>query len=206
MLLNKHNLNIAKLAPKEASRFNVNAIRVTPNETVVTDGHYMMVVSTVALSADTFPNNPDSGLTVRDDFAPFNLNAKAALAAAASLPKRTPIPVLGCAAVAMNGDLKPKLLTTDLEQVQTFPADEGSFPDWQRVMPKADDMPFVIGLDARLLRPLLEQFIAFQDSKRQPAVVDFRFKDARSAILMTTRTDRSDGQTMTAVLMPTRIN
>jgi hypothetical protein len=204
MLLNKHNLNIAKLASKEASRFTLSGIRITPTETVVTDGHCLMKVSTVAISSEEFPVCQGSGVTPQDDFKPFNLDAAQALKASAQLPKKSTIPVLGCAAVAVNGNPdRPALLTTDLEQFSTFKAMEsGNYPDYERVIPKAENAPFAIGLDAKLIKAMMEQFIAFIDSKGS-AGITLRFTDERTAVLMEAK---SGEQTMLGVLMPMQID
>jgi hypothetical protein len=213
MLLNRFNLNIAKLASKEVSRFTLSAVHVTPKQTGVTDGHSMMIVSTIDLPGESFPNRTDSGLTVQDNWKPFNLSSEQALRACADLPKKSTIPVLGCAAVAVNGDpLHPTVLTTDLERHAAYPAMESAnFPDWERVLPKKADATFTIGLDARKLKPIIDQFIGFCDSanKRSAAAVTFRFQDATSAVVMEAKdypgADSMQEQTMTGVLMPLRI-
>jgi hypothetical protein len=204
MLLNRHNLNIAKLASKVRSRFTLDAIRITPNETVVTDGHCLMTVSTVQLPASTFPDTAN-GLTPVDDWKPFNLSAKNALKALGNLPKRSTLPVLECAAITINGDTNnPQVITNDLENTASYHCEESaSFPDWERVMPKREDMPFVIGLDARLLRALLDQFISLSESSAKTKVpVTFRFKNGNSAVLMESHNSE---QKMVGVLMPFRI-
>ena len=113
-MLNRHNLNIAKLASKEESRFTLSAIRVTPVETVVTDGRVLVRVSNPTMPVEQFPALP--GATITDDFNPFNLPAAAALQLAKSFKKRCTIPVLGCAAVDTGGELA-HVVTTDLENV-----------------------------------------------------------------------------------------
>jgi hypothetical protein len=204
MLLNKFNLSIAKLASKEVSRFTLSGIHVTPKATVVTDGHSLMAVSTLETPAEGFPNRTDSGLTLQDTFKPFNLSAELALKAAADLPKRSNLPILQCAAIAVNGDPnKPKVLTTDLERHAEYPAMESAnFPDWERVMPRTDAANFAISLDARKLKPILEQFIAFADTvSKDRAPVTFRFEDPTKAVRMDAKANE---QTMTGLLMPMR--
>jgi hypothetical protein len=210
VLLNKHNLNIAKLASKEASRFSsrfsLKSIQVSPTETVVTDGHLMMIVSNVDLEADTFPVREDTGIKAVDTFKPFLLSAENALKAANKLPKRSSIRVLQCAAVAVDPAdpmAKPMVLTNDLNEQTMYATDEADFPDWQRVLPKVTDTKFSIRLDVRRLATLLNQFISMcdADNKKIPANVRFHFTDKSSPVLMICE---RNGQTMTGVLCPLR--
>ena len=200
MLLNKHNLNIAKLALKKNSQFTLNEIQVTPDETVVTDGHLLMSVSTLPTPAAEFPHTD-----AVDKWKPFNLASDKALKAASELPNKPAVPVLACASVIPIAD-KFAVVTTDLEVTRTWPAQENSnFPDYKRVIPNPDTMPFVIGIDARKLHALLSQFIALKnaESTEAPATVVFRFTNAHSAIRMDAHTDN---QTMVGVLMPLRVD
>ncbi len=75
--------------------------------------------------------------------------------------------------------------------------------DFERVMPKADDMIFSIGLDARKLKALMDQFETFcnETNKNGPASVVFSFQSESQACQMTCTRDE---QTMTALLMPVR--
>jgi len=50
MLLSKSELNLAKLASKEESRYALQGIAVQPNETVVTNGHYLVTVKHSGMS------------------------------------------------------------------------------------------------------------------------------------------------------------
>ena len=57
-MLNIHNLNLADLCSKDESRFTLNAILVTKDCTVETDGHQLVKVTLPNYSADSFPEFP----------------------------------------------------------------------------------------------------------------------------------------------------
>lgn len=44
-MLNKNNLRIAKIARDVTSRYNLDSIKITPTETIATDGHLLMRVT-----------------------------------------------------------------------------------------------------------------------------------------------------------------
>src|SRR5579864_7215349 len=114
MLLTKHNLSVAALASKEASRFTLSGILVAPEETVVTDGHLLVAVGTSQLKAEGFPTREGTPSAV-DDWKPFVLDAADAKRALQALPKKSPIPVLECAAVLEAEAGMATIVSTDLD-------------------------------------------------------------------------------------------
>ena len=76
-MLNKHNLNIAKLTPKDESRYSLTSILVSPDETVCTDGFQVTKVSTPKVAIENFPAK--DGFKPTRKFEPFLLSAEAAL-------------------------------------------------------------------------------------------------------------------------------
>jgi hypothetical protein len=205
-MLNKHNLAIASLASKEESRFTLNAILVTPECTIETDGHQLVMVTTPKdVPVDSFPQVPGIPPATLD-FKPFLLPAAEAQKIAKSLPKKTTIPALLHAGISTPADDSEDnlIFVTDPEAAQSFRIRKvkGNFPDHNRVMPKPDDSRFQIALDARLLRTVLGTLDSFVDS-RQNAPVRFYFKSPNEAL----RIDADNGETgqhMTAVVMPMR--
>jgi hypothetical protein len=73
--LNRHNLALAKLAPKD-SRFISGVIQVTPDDTRETDGHQCLIITTV--------ENGNAG--EKADFKPFLLPRSLALQMAHDMP------------------------------------------------------------------------------------------------------------------------
>lgn len=212
-MLNKWNLKVSEFASKEASRFTLHAIRVAPDATVATNGDYLAWVSTPTdRQASSFPA-VDGFPTPSDDFKPFLLPSDAAKLVEKALPKKTTIPTLDSAAIAMNGDNpeepKPVIAVTDLENPQVFrphvPA--GHFPNFDAVMPKWEDAKFRITLNASYLALIAKAFADFtkhSDTRgTMPVVLSF-YDEQRAMRFDGHNTDTNQG--MTCVLMPIRDN
>jgi hypothetical protein len=226
-MLNKHNLEIAELASKDESRFTLNAIYVTPEATVETDGHQLVMVTTPDIDAESFPATP--GVTPTKKFKPFLLDAETALKIAKAIPRKTTLPVLACVAIGSESDKEPPkaakgedqqpgtavLAVNNLESPQVFQPKKmkGNFPDYERVIPKPGSEFFQVGFDLNILVPVLERFQKFLKPDRNikpPAPVSFQFQQptegSSGAINHNAlRLDaENDGQKMTAVVMPLR--
>lgn len=160
-MLNKHNLNIAKIAAKQqTSRIGINGIRVAPESTTATDGFMLAQVTTVKMDADSAPEIAGfSGATT--DFAPFTLAVATALKIRKSLPKRCRIPILNFAYIGKgtenNGHVE--IAVTDLESPQVFRSEkiEATYPDWEKVIPQSEHLKDTITVDADRLIALLQQ-------------------------------------------------
>ena len=207
-MLNRHNLNIAKLAPSgSGAGYGKNVIQVRQDRTIVTDGHLLVQVTRPAMSIENYPTMAfGTDLKPMPEHAPFCLDAETALKAAKDLTFKSSIPILHCAAVAVNGDVtRPKIVTCDLERTAAYTASEnGHYPDTDRVMPKAENIKLKISMDARLVKALMDQFISFADIKGAVSVA-FAFQDGNSAVTMTREHGGNEhDQTMTALLMPIR--
>lgn len=200
-MLNKAALSIAGLCSKDDSRFTLNALLVSPNECVETDGHQIVRVSMPKdMAPESFPELKElEGMTYATDFQPFLLPADQARAIVRALPAKTTIPVLQRAVIAVDGEGKPAIAVTDLAHVQTWrPRMKGNFPDWQRVMPKAEQAEMQIAIDARLLKRVLTAIEDFAKDEKTIAVI-FSFYGPNRAL----RLDVShDGQDFTAAVMP----
>ena len=144
-LVNKRNLELAKLASKDESRYQLSAILLTEAETVVTDGHILARVSLPEHKPDQFP--VIAGFTPNGSNRDALIPREAALEAAKRITKKTTIPILSCAAVAVEdkpadadaGEAKSAIVTiasTDLDTHQITPTREpkGRFPNWRRAM------------------------------------------------------------------------
>ena len=135
---------------------------------------------------------------------PFILPAKDCNEILKAIPKRTNIPIIKNAFVLEQTDDCVKIGVTDLETPRIFNCKplSGNFPDYERVIPKVAEAPFRIGMNAALLRDVLDTMAKCGD-ERCPGVV-FHFKDNTSAVTITGK-DPS-GQPHTAVCMPLRVD
>ncbi|KKL39742.1 hypothetical protein LCGC14_2368220 [marine sediment metagenome] len=198
-MLNKHNLNIAKLAAKDESRYTLTGIRVSPDETCCTDGHQLTRVTTPKMGVENFPAK--DGFTPTEDFEPFLLPSEAALSVAKALPKKSTIPVLIHAAVGEATDDDVQIAVTNLETFQLFDVRKmkGEFPSRERInsiIPDKAKATVTVRLNPEILVAILLQV---RDFSRGEMVL--RVYDAESAI----RIDASnDDQEFTSALMPMR--
>jgi hypothetical protein len=207
MLLTKAELKLAKLTSKE-SRYTLQAIAVEKDCTVVTNGHYLVTVGHAnqeEFPESRFPETP--GLVHGSpNGKPVLVHRDSAIAAEKALPNKPAIPVTGTAALAEDG----KLWTNDLSSVQTFGTRvEGTFPNWQAVIP-AEDKPQAVkfGVSAEYLRLLSDYFEKVQgksskQGKSSNHLVKVTVYSPEDSIKFETET--ADGQKVVAVLMPMRI-
>lgn len=199
MLLTKAELDLGKLASKDESRYWLQGIAVDKDETVVTNGHYLVRVAHGGSAPENWPHGetPVTMAHVNDE--PILITRDAAINAAKTLPRRTTIPILSQAALSSDGTLH----TNPLDGKEEFPAKmEGRFPNWKAVMPHREREPaIVIGLGADYLT-LIAKFISDHHKTHNPggAHIKLTIWDAESPILIESQTD--DGQTVEAVLMP----
>ena len=201
MLLTKAELNLAKLAEERASRYCINGIAVQPDHTVVTNGHYLVAVTHSTLSDKNYPETEglvpkelENGPAVKETVL---LNAKAAIDAAKALPKKTKIPVLGCAALSTDRTL----FVNDLESVKQFKSDSsGTFPQWEKVIPEGKPKAEIV-LNAEYLE-MMARFVR-EHGPDVPAVRLTIYNDSTS-IRFDSYTP--DGQEILALLMPMRSN
>jgi len=196
MKLTRANLLIARQAATENSRCTLEAIYVTPNETVVTNGVSLTCVTTLQRSLP---------VKQRETFKPFLISPYAALVAAQSINTRKDATVMeataeiGIKAAVDSTPDRVELTNTDRngnETVRSSDAVEGRYPDWKRVIPSSDGGTRIF-LDAKYLRDVCDHAISMQRQPRGPAVIELNcFNDDRSI-----RIDYTDGkQFATAVI------
>jgi hypothetical protein len=135
-LLNRANLELAKLVPADESRHVLGGILVEAGETVVTNGHYLIVVSNPDTKVEDFPEA--EGHKPLETFEPFMLPRKAALDILKVLPtayEAAKLPITGHVAVAHV----PEEMTQRVQLEQKIALMEGrSKPDGE---PLADGRP-----------------------------------------------------------------
>ncbi len=198
-MLNKANLQIAEIAAKEQSRFQISGILVTPTETVATDGHRMICVTTPANpGVEHFPETP--GITPTVDFEPFILGRKDCLSIMKRLPREPTIPILGNAVVSKGDGNGVTLAINDLETATTFKAEKikGVYPNYKKSIPEeSPEYRILFGCD--FLISVLRQIKDFAKEQPCPVAMEFYGPDKPMVIRKEAR-----GQTMTALLMPVR--
>ncbi len=216
-LYNKWNLDVAKFASKDSTRYSLNSILVEPGATVATDGHQLVKVSAPnhETKLENFPVIP--GVTMVRPSANFLLPASTALEVSKQIPRKSTIPVLQNAAVLDAGPDHVGMVTTDLDSAKpvTVRKVEGTFPSYQTVI---DDLEKVtvqseVKLNGLLLGELAK-FLGQFNGGRQPEIKltifepiqpELNKKDGikpynRAVRLTAANTDT--GQEAYAVLMP----
>jgi len=194
MLLNKAELNLAKLASTDESRFALQGIAVQPSSTVVTNGHYLVSIGHIeGFAEENFPETP--GLTHAKLQGTALVSRDAAIGAAKALPKKSTIPILQTAAL---GEDKVLYVNT-LDSVQTFKSDlTGTFPQWDRIVPTAKPKADIV-LNAGYLE-LLAKFI--KENGLKNVAVRLTVYDNQTAVRFDAVTE--DNQNLLAFLMPIR--
>lgn len=201
-MLNKLNLEFAKLCPKDGGRYTISGMLVEPGHTVVTNGHYMVIVSTPKMSASEFPGAAHDMQAV-DTFTPFVLSKQAALDMLKVLPTPSQMNIPACRMIAVaevpEDSAKPAVLfSNDLETAKIYRTKRisGQFPNWRACMPAADKSTLQMGFSVTYLAQL------FAELKTLGMLnITMRAVDNDSAV----RFDgHIDDQTVTVVLMPMR--
>lgn len=199
MLLNKHNLNIAKIVAKEESRYTLNAIQCSPEGTVATDGHRLAHVTLPSMDEANFPVipnfEPSNGHT-----GTFLLPSKAALEISKALPKKSTFPILQHAVVgiATPDSETVSLAVTDSQSPKVFTERKvsGQYPNWQMVVPKPEEAKLTIDFNPQYLMDAAKLAMEFGAD-----TVTLRLRDASNSITMECKNDKT-GQEMTQVIMP----
>ena len=195
VLLNKHSLEIAKLAPKEESRYTLNALRVTEGETMVTNGHYLIRVENPKMKVENFPTV--AGDVPAVEVSELLIPTASALEVLKGIPKKDAIPVLNHAKVGKGEDGMIRMVTTDMDvhRPNATRAITGQFPNVDAVMPRSQK--FTIGVNAEYLSKLLAIAATYNDRSH---FVELSFTDKPSAMRIDAH-DEVTGQHFTAVLM-----
>lgn len=202
-MLTKASLNLAKLAPNEDSRCTLKGILVTPDESVVTDGHMMVVINNIWHRPEELPGIPNGTATI--DFKPFVLEAKDALQVASTIAKKSTVPMLQQRFVTPPNNDGFVTIGCASEQALTVKPMAGNFPDFKRVLPGKDPV-FRFNVGAKLLKRVVDY--AAQNGDERGAVLEFGFHASDGKLTnktaMEIRATVGDGQDMRALIMPMR--
>ncbi len=210
MLLNRYNLELAKLATADESRYSINSIYVTPTDTVVTDGHQLTIISAPAMPEENFP--VIEGFEPCDkEFEPFLIDRKSALELAAAIPKTPNLPALEHVRIGTEvtdgfDRTALRFATTDLERARILQVRKpaGQFPDYTKVMPDHRNAKCSFYMNPALLETILGVFKRFAQRDNLKSVL-FTYYDGDQAIRLDAENVET-GQRMTAVVMPLKDN
>lgn len=208
-MFTRFNFEIAGLLPSDPEALIPVAagLLVTPERTVETDGHQMVVVSAPE-SQPTLFDQPD-GLEEAEFFTPFIMDRESALKVAKLMPKRNPeAPENSMALLDVHTESESDSTIAVTEDVRrsifkSIKRDAAKFPDPDKVLKDASAARFEIQLNADLLVPLLRIFQKFAGQENHVPALTIRLFGPQDGV----RVDaEACGQKMTAVLMPMRMS
>jgi DNA polymerase III beta subunit-like protein len=204
VLVNRNNLKIADLAPtavnrSAVNRYTLNALCVTRQETVVTNGDYLVRVSLPKANGNGFPqiatHPKESG-----DWEQVLIPTDVAKDACRIIPKKQTIPILNNAMIAVQ-DERVIVAATDLDKspmVESRMVD-GNFPNWKACIPETQPT-MQITLSANYLAQLCKSVIDFKGD-RDRALVRLQLWSENKVIRLDASDNTYDQQWM-ALLMP----
>lgn len=199
-MLNRHNFEIAALAPQDEDRLTLCGVYVTPESTMVTDGRQAVVVSSVeATQPGLFPEM--EGVEPADFFSPFILDRESALKVAKAIPKKA----LDEARYAIvdattEGAERAMVSVNDMYRQEVLRAKKipGTFPDVSKVFKDPEKAKYVMAIDPHLLVEVLKAVQKFCKG-HDTGSITLRYFGTGDAL----RIDAEGiGQTFAAVVMP----
>jgi hypothetical protein len=204
MLINKAILALARLCPEEESRWTLGSISVENDSATVTNGHYLVNVSSGPRAHDEndFPTEPpvEHAKLASSAVLVAKTAALGALKAIKAAGKKL-YPILQHAALTSDG----QLIVNTLGSAQTFKsAVSGTFPNWRAVIPQGKPTA-QIAVSAEYLR-LLADYVTDHCAAepRGTAAIRLTIYATDSAMRFDART--TDGQDVMAILMPLRMD
>jgi DNA polymerase III sliding clamp (beta) subunit (PCNA family) len=202
-MLNKHNLAIAALCSDERSRYVLSALYVAPDETVETDGHQLIRVTTPK-KADV--QNMD-GITPAEQFKPFMIASAVAVELAQSLALRT----TGAdhdrqAVIAADIDEREfaRIGITDdngTQQEHKCKKVNGAFPAYEKLIIPTEQAATTITFDLTRLLAVLNQVAAFASSQRGVSKVKLCIYKPNDPVRLNA-VNHETGQELAAIIMP----
>lgn len=180
MIIRRESLNaVLPATASDDSRYFLQSIQCEPelNRVVSTNGHVLLIATDrdpmkdedfPTIAGAEFHGNPAKPVLVPADVARSMI---------ATMPKRSSIPILGCAQLSMNGtETTATIAATDLlaPRVATIRDDNGKFPSYDRVIPKADRAEVQVTLSIEVLETLIKACKAVsgtgKNAKATPAI------------------------------------
>lgn len=158
------------------TRYFLNSIRVEPEQhrLVATDGNILLIVTDASPDPDEdFPMVP-AGEYRGDPPEPVCIPADVVKAMIATMPKRSTIPILGCAQLSQGTEAGTATITaTDLQAPRTAiirASEQGQFPAYERCLPKADRPSARVCLAVDVLENLIKAAKAVTQGRRMATI------------------------------------
>ena len=210
-MINELNLKVRQFAGKNG-RLGLNGILVRPDATVATNGHCLVWMSTPEMKVECFP--VVEGAPIPQGSHPsFLLPLDMAEEIEGALPGGSTIPILSCAAIAVE-EGRPTVIVTDLKTSRQFhpPAPDGHFPNFEMIMAQNEKPTFQIDLSPEYLARIAKYAADVAGNVKNPRLrLSFYAEPGqKKAGPSNERAVRFDvvsedgGQGMTAMLMPMR--
>lgn len=194
-MLNRHNLSVVEMASRDASRFGLNAIHVTPEFTEASDGH-------IAIRVARLPQS-DAYVPVAGEELVSEQNFMLPLAEAKQALKAIPVKAGSTSVAVIRADQNRTVSVLNGASTQNIAVPEvaATFPDLDCVIPSADGYRFAISVNPELLRIIADAAAKHQAGARVP-VINMFFTESTGAITLEWETNAA--QPVTALLMPVR--
>lgn len=197
MIYNKTNFRIHALTEK--SRYYLDGLHVTPEYTEVTNGHYLIRVSTPEGKVEDLPK-ANGHEPVKGNFE-FILPSVTAKEVEQSIPNVRTLPILNNSWIVEDTEDEVTFITTDLNTTKpiTTRKIEGKFPRTDAIFPK-DDPSITIGFDPDYMMKICQQYKKAE------------IKQVTLSLYGLTKTMKLDGknvekdQTITTLLMPVKMD
>lgn len=207
-MFTRWNFDIAGLLPSDQDALLPAAagLLVSPERTVETDGHQLVVVTAPEGQPNLF-DQPD-GLEEAQYFTSFLMDRDSALKIAKSIPKRNPdAPENSMAMLDVHTEAESDSTIAVTEDVRraifkSIKRDAAKFPDPERVIPDLDGARFEIKFNADVLVPILRLFQKFSGQDSPFAPISIRLYGPDKGVRIDAE---ACGQKMTAVVMPLRM-
>lgn len=207
MIIRRETLQAALAATTaDNTRYFLNAVQAEPatHRVVATNGHILLIATDnhpmddadfPVIAGAEFHGSPEGRIVLDADICKGMI---------ATMPKKTPIPILKAAQLSVNGSPSTvTLAATDLQapRVATInTADTRQFPAYERVMPTGDSLPMCLAID------VLEQLIkAAKAVGSKHITFDVPTKYDKGVMTAVGVTMLADDVTVTGCAMPCRI-
>lgn len=214
MIIRREALNaVLPATTADDTRYYLNAVLAEPanNRVVATNGHVMLFATDNEPQADAdFPQVP--GADFHGNPAPICIPADIVRSMINAMPKKHYLPILTAAQLSQNGsEQTATIAATNLSApcVATLKRDEqGRFPNYDRVIPKADRPVVRVALAVDVLETLIKSAKAVCGTGRgaTKAIITFEVptekRDVESACSVTVK---GESVTVTGLAMPCRI-
>ncbi len=210
MIIRREALNaVLPATTADDTRYFLHALLAEPanHRVIATNGHVMLFATDNEPQADAdFPTVP--GAEFHGDPAPICIDADIARSMIAAMPKRPTINILASAQLSQNGSEETATIAaTNLSApctatIKRQEADQ--FPNYERVIPKADRAVVRVALGVPVLEALIKSAKAV--CAKDKGVITFEIPtEARDVVSVCSLTIKGETVTVTGLAMPCRL-